>query len=415
MGDCLRFIHSADLHLDSLFKNKRHLPTKLLEQLRESTFRAFDKLIEEAIQHRVDFVLLVGDLYDEELRSLKAQIHLRNGFYRLDKHGIEVFVSYGNHDYVNGTKYTVDFPSNVHEFKHQDVESVPFTKDGQHMANIYGFSYESRHVSDRKVESFQKEFGPLYHIALLHGSVDTRKEDHDVYAPFTLEELYNKQMDYWALGHIHKREVLSEEPPVVYPGNVQGRSRKEQGEKGCYVVDLRSEGAGLTFVPLHSLTYESHTVRIDTLSSPQQLEPILEQAKQDVETSNPVMLDIHFISETGLLHKWQAEGILDEWVSVVNDGENDYDNWVWIDSIHVTDQPSWQEDEVKKGQHFAGALLREADSIDTLVLDEWMEPVLNHRKLSKHLQDWSEKDKRDILEEAKRLVVDKLVANEEWK
>lgn len=409
----LRFIHSADLHLDSLFKNKRHLPASLLEQLRESTFRAFDKLIEAAIKHEVDFILIVGDLYEEELRSLRAQVHLRDGFSRLEEHGIEVFISYGNHDYTNGTRYSIEFPDHVHVFPTEEVTCIPFEKNGVHQANLYGFSYENRHVTDRKVEDFRIEEGARYHIALLHGSLEKHADDHDVYAPFTLDEMSDKPMDYWALGHIHKREVLSEDPPIVYPGNIQGRSRKEQGEKGCYVVELHDATTSLTFIPLHTLTFEEITIESETIDTPDQLESILEQAKQEAERFTPVMLNVHLISSSGHLLRWQSQGILDEWISIVNDSEKNQENWVWIDEVHVSDQPLWSEEELKKGQHFAGALLREADGISGETLDEWLLPLLGHRKVSKHLSVWSEEEKHDILMEAKQLVIDKLMINEE--
>lgn len=211
MGNGITFVHSADLHMDSLFKTKGHLPEELLERLRAGTFEAFDRLIQVCINEQADFLLIAGDVYHEELRSLKAQVHVRRGFEKLQKHDIHVYVSFGNHDFTGGAEHAVSFPENVHVFQSEEVQAFPFYKEGERLAHIYGFSYETRAVKDHKAREFQKTGHPLYHIAMLHGSLET-KTDHDVYAPFTLEELKNKGMDYWALGHIHKREVLSSDP-----------------------------------------------------------------------------------------------------------------------------------------------------------------------------------------------------------
>ncbi|MCA0969680.1 DNA repair exonuclease [Halobacillus litoralis] len=412
MSDSIRFLHSADLHLDSLFKNKRHLPEELLEQLREGTFGAFDQLVEKAIQYKVDFVLIVGDLFDEELRSLRAQVHLRNGFERLSRYDIQVFVSYGNHDYINGTHYSIEYPPNVHVFHHEDVECIPFVQDDKVRAHIYGFSYEKKHVTERKVDEFRKIEGPQYHIAMLHGSIVTNT-DHDVYAPFQLNELHEKNMDYWALGHIHKREVLSEDPPVVYAGNVQGRSRNEQGDRGGYLVELEEGRSRLTFLPFHQFTFETVEYRVGALDDPGDLEVILNQAKSKAARDKSVMLTVEMLSDSGVLHKWKASGLLDEWISIVNADERENDNWVWIDQVRITERPQWDEEELKKGHHFTGALLKEADKIDAETLEDWLAPLRHHRKLSRHLENWTEKEQAEILREAKRITIDKLLANEE--
>ncbi|MBA2174576.1 DNA repair exonuclease [Halobacillus locisalis] len=412
MQESIRFIHSADLHLDSLFKTKKNLPSELLDQLRSSTFEAFDRLIEEAINWSVDFVLIVGDLYDEELRSLQAQVHLRHGFAKLEEEGIDVFLSYGNHDYINGAKYPIEFPPNVHIFKSGDIESFVFYKNGEAAARIYGFSYEDKRVTERKVEQYEKMSGAPLHIAMLHGSLESNT-DHDVYAPFLVEEMYKKQMDYWALGHIHKKQTLSQDPPVIYPGNIQGRSRKESGAKGCYVVDLNQSHSKQTFLPLHAFVYERTTVDCTHLESPDELEGKFEEAKQSLKTDCPVMLDLELHSTSGLLNRWRMSGVLEEWIGVVNESESFSDHWVWIDTVHISDRPSWDEDELKQGQHFTGALLHEAEQITDDQLQEWLSPLMENRKVTRYVEELSEDEKRDILKQAKTIAIEKLIAKEE--
>ncbi|RWZ55235.1 DNA repair exonuclease [Halobacillus fulvus] len=412
MTEDIRFIHSADLHLDSPFKNKSHVPDALLERIRKSTFEAFDRLIDAAIQYNVDFVLIAGDLFDEHLRSLKAQVHLRKGFERLAAHQVQAFISHGNHDYVKGAHYSIQFPDNVHTFSSRAVECAPYYKNGQCVAHLYGFSYEQRAVKESMVSQFIRQPGAPLHIAMLHGSLDTNT-DHDVYAPFRLQDLYAQQMDYWALGHIHKRQVLSEDPPVIYPGNIQGRSRKEAGEKGCYLIEHHQGKWERRFIPLHTFTYEKVEVTCDDMEAPADIEAFLEQAKQGVEKEGNVMLEVVLKASSGLLKKWDATGLVDEWVQLVNEGEDINDGWVWIDRVHVIDQPVWEEEQLKKSSHFTGEWLRESERITDEELDLWLSPVFEHRKLEKHLQTLSAEDKQRILEQAKVITLEKLMTKED--
>lgn len=128
MDSAVTFIHAADLHLDSLFKGLRHVPANIFKEIQESTFTALNHLVDEAINNNVDFVLLAGDLYDHESQSLKAQIRLRRAFERLAEQNIDVFLSYGNHDFMKGDSFDVEYPDNVHIFSEERVTCIPFYK-----------------------------------------------------------------------------------------------------------------------------------------------------------------------------------------------------------------------------------------------------------------------------------------------
>ncbi|WP_163529621.1 metallophosphoesterase family protein [Halobacillus ihumii] len=411
----VRFIHSADLHLDSPFKGRNQLPDLLQEQMREATFEAFDRLIQQAIQHKVDFVLLVGDLFDEETRSLKAQVRLREGFKRLAQHNIAVYLSYGNHDYMQGMRYPITFPDNVHSFEQETVQALPYYKQGEQVAAIYGFSYVNRAVEDRKAEEFIKQGTCPFHIAMLHGSLETNSE-HDVYAPFKLDELRNRHMDYWALGHIHKRQQLSDQPPIVYPGNIQGRSRKETGGKGCSLVELSKMEARQTFIPLHSFTFEEATCSAVDVNQPEELEGLFARAKHEARAETPVMLSIVVKGNKGLLQKWELEGIVKEWVELLNDSEDlEGKSWVWIDQVTIVDRPAFDMEELKSGQHFAGEYLRHADDLTTDELSRQLSPLYEHRLASKYLDSLTDEELDDILSRAKQLVVEQLLSEEESK
>lgn len=175
----ISFIHAADLHLDSPFSGLAHLPESIFQAVRESTFQALERLVTTAIDRQVDFVLIVGDLFDNERQSLKAQIKLRDAFEKLKKHEINVYVSYGNHDHINGNIHPVTYPDNVFIFSSEQVRSFIFTKNNKEIAEIAGFSYENRAVTENKVNEYKiKNKSIAFHIAMLHGSLQSNT-DHD--------------------------------------------------------------------------------------------------------------------------------------------------------------------------------------------------------------------------------------------
>lgn len=112
----IKFIHAADLHLDSPMVGLKDLPDFIFERLKESTFRSFIKLIDVAISEKVDFVILAGDLYDASDRSIKAQNILREQMLRLHKARIRAFIVHGNHDHLGGEWIKLTMPENVFIF-----------------------------------------------------------------------------------------------------------------------------------------------------------------------------------------------------------------------------------------------------------------------------------------------------------
>ena len=255
----IRFFHMADLHLDSPFKGLFGLPEQHFKNIRESTFVAFDKIINKAVEEKPDFLLIVGDIYDGENRSLQAQRRFQSAMETLFLHNIPVILSYGNHDHLGGSWTRFALPSNVYELP-AETSIVQLKIRGQ-LVNVYGFSYGERHVKASMTDSFPVAQDPnAIHIGMLHGS-ESSDTAHAVYAPFKKEQLLEKNYHYWALGHIHKRQLIHQNPPIVYPGNIQSRHRKEQGVKGFYDVTLSQSEVALTFVPTSAVVY--NTIEID--------------------------------------------------------------------------------------------------------------------------------------------------------
>jgi DNA repair exonuclease SbcCD nuclease subunit len=254
----IRFIHTADLHLGSPFTGMKGLQKEQWKKLKDSTLLAFDRLVDYAVEQRPDFLLIAGDVYDGENRSLRAQHRFQLGMQRLAENGIPVFISHGNHDHLSGKWTRFDLPANVHVFD-AEVSQTRVSVRGMDVA-ISGFSYGERHVKESKVREYPAAAeGGTFYIGMLHGSLEGETA-HAVYAPFTKQQLLEKNYDYWALGHIHQRQELHADPPIVYPGNTQGRHRGESGAKGFYDVRLSKYGVELEFIQTSVLQFDEVNV-----------------------------------------------------------------------------------------------------------------------------------------------------------
>ena len=225
----IRFIHTADLHLGSPFTGISGLASAQRKTFADTVYKAFDTLIDYAVREKPDFMLIAGDIYDGEDRTLRAQYKFQQGMERLNQAGIPVLISHGNHDHLAGGWTRFELPGNVHVFDDK-VTNQNFNISGN-TVTVTGFSYGERHVKEAKINNFPPADGSsAYHIGMLHGSMDG-DSSHAVYAPFKKEQLLSKNYHYWALGHIHLRQILHQDPCIVYPGNIQLSHMKETGPK----------------------------------------------------------------------------------------------------------------------------------------------------------------------------------------
>lgn len=233
------FVHAADLHLDSPF---RGLGTSALaDTLRDATLAAFDTIIDRAIAVQAPFVILAGDIYDGPEYGLRAQVRFLAGLERLAERGVRVFVAHGNHDPKGGRWDLIRrWPEGVHVFQASNPEFVEVRVEGRLLARIQGVSYGEREETRNLAAKFRPAPNDALHVAVLHTNVGG-DPNHGNYAPCSLADLTGRGIGYWALGHVHRHQVLSRAPSwVVYPGCTQGRSfaQGELGPKGAVVVDV---------------------------------------------------------------------------------------------------------------------------------------------------------------------------------
>lgn len=412
MKEEISFLHAADLHLDSPFAGLRQVPEHVFHDIQKSTFAALTNLVQSAIEKEVDFVLLTGDLFDNEKQSLKAQIHLRNAFQELNRSGINVYLSYGNHDYTKGNIHPITYPDNVFVFPDENISHFIFERNDHAHAAIYGFSYENRAIRTNKALEFEAvDTNIPYHIAMLHGSTSSNTE-HDVYAPFRVTDLTGKYFDYWALGHIHKREILHTDPYIVYPGNTQGRNHKEAGEKGCYHVKLSSAKTTVTFVGLEAVQFQNITADVSDCSELHQLESKLQQVIDASVTEKgrgkPILIHLQLTSNHTNLGLWNTEKYLDEIIDLVNASLVHQKNWHYIYRYNVKSRNNFMEKDLFYGEHFAGELMRHFKEAS---IQPFLTDLFKHRKARKYLEPFSEKEEQMIKDEAKQLLMQELLQN----
>ncbi|OUD14144.1 metallophosphoesterase family protein [Thioflexithrix psekupsensis] len=263
----MKFIHAADIHLDSPLCGLARYEGAPLEQMQTATRRAFLNLIDLACQEAVDFVLLAGDLYDGDWKDYNTGLFFHQQMTRLRAAHIPVFIVYGNHDAGNVMTRQLQLPDNVREFSQQHPET--FRLDNLKVA-LHGQSFPTRAVSEDLSANYPKPITGYYNIGLLHTSLEGR-EGHASYAPCSVKGLLSHGYDYWALGHVHHREIVHQSPYIVFPGNVQGRHVREAGAKGCTLVTVRDHVTELKHCPLDVLRWDVCELDITPFSQAEDL------------------------------------------------------------------------------------------------------------------------------------------------
>lgn len=243
-----RFVHAADLHLDTPFSGIGRAAPNVAQTLREASLQAFDGLIDHTLRMDASFLLLAGDLYDGPEHGLRAQRSLQAGLERLDAAGIRVFIVHGNHDPLSGWSAIREWPRNVTVFPAGDVGFETIEVAGQPVATVHGISF-AEPAEPRNLAQLFKRSGEGLQVGLMHSNIGD--EEHAPYAPCTVQDLRNADMDYWALGHVHRFSMPLEGGPwAVYPGVLQGRhpAPAEQGPKGAVLVECDT-AEGIVGVP----------------------------------------------------------------------------------------------------------------------------------------------------------------------
>jgi DNA repair exonuclease SbcCD nuclease subunit len=267
----MRFLHCADIHLDSPLRGLERYAGAPVEEVRGATRRAFENLVQHALRERVDFVVIAGDLYDGDWPDFNTGLFFARGVAQLGESGIAVYVLRGNHDAASRLTHALPLPKNVRLFSHSHPQT--FLDENLGLA-IHGQSFATAAVLEDLAAGYPQAARGYVNIGVLHTSL-TGRPGHDPYGPTTEAVLRSKGYDYWALGHVHVREVVLKDPWVVYPGNLQGRHVREPGAKGCELVTIADGRVTTTPVALDVLRWKELTVVVDGVPD---LDAVLERA-----------------------------------------------------------------------------------------------------------------------------------------
>jgi len=415
------FIHAADLHLDSPFKGITADNPAIADSVSSATFDAFNALIDLCIQKQVEFLLIAGDIYDGADRSLRAQLRFRDGLDRLAKNKIDSFVVHGNHDPFDSRSSAIEWPNKVHFFDCQKAETKAFERDGTPIALISGVSHSRRKETQNLTRKFAQETSELFHIGLLHCNVGSHA-GYDPYAPCELSDLVDLGMDYWALGHVHEKAILCTDPHVVYSGNTQGRSIREDGERGCYLVTVNERSiANFEFHPLDVVRWVHTTVSIDGIMTLDRLDAALSGAVQSLTQdtdSRSVVCRIEIVGRGPMYDELQKENAVDDLLGRTRDNFAAESPFVWVQEIEINCRPEVDLEKRRESKDFLGQVLRivqetrNSKNRTSELLESALSELFGSRHIQKALGEFSEVEINRLLDEAELLCLNKLEVGE---
>lgn len=359
-----RFIHTGDLHFGSPFKGLAKVSERVAEQLRSATIRTFDAIVDLSIAEKVDALLIAGDVYDSADRSLKAQLAFQRALARLDASGIRTFICHGNHDPLDGWEAKLKFSPLCHQFG-ADVEAIPLFPERPEDVVIMGVSYATRHVRENLSLRFLRPSGVRFVVGLLHANVSDMP-GHENYAPCTVGDLAASGVDYWALGHIHNRSILSDcGPSVAYPGTPQGRSPKETGPRGVNLVSVDDDGrVDIAFHVTDVVRWATIDVAVEQHSNEQEL---LDDLSTSVERllheagGRSVVYDLTLTGTSGLHVALTSRRGLADIVEHLNSAFGGNQTFAWCGRAKADTQMPFDRIGRANGEDFVGVLLRQVD------------------------------------------------------
>jgi len=359
----MKFVHAADLHIDSPLRGLERYDGAPVERARLATRMALKNLVDLCIEEEVAFLVIAGDLFDYDWRDFNTAHFVVNQFQRLKRLEIPVFVIRGNHDSRDEMSYKVPWPDNLKLFDHRKPETIVMESLG---VAIHGMSFPKREVKENIVPLYPQPKRDLLNIGLLHTNA-TGSLDHDSYAPCGLDELRDKRYDYWALGHIHKREMLHESPHVVYPGNTQGRHVRELGEKGCVVVTAADgEVSSLEFRPTDVLRWRREIVGLALDDGVDDLHGKIEARLRAIADEADGRLTAVRLEIQGRCRAHQRladEARRDEAIAHIRALPGEFTDNLWVEKIKFDTRIPLDLDQLRKGQDLLGDLLRAIDAI----------------------------------------------------
>lgn len=360
----MRFIHAADVHLDSPLRGLEAYPGAPADRLRIATRQAFERVVDLCLEERVDFLLIAGDLFDTDVKDFNAALAAASQLRRLNQQKIPVYLILGNHDSRDEMTRHVPWPENVVLFDHNRAQTV---RHPNLAVAVHGISYSKREMTDNLVPGYPAPVAGCFNIGLLHTNAGGNST-HAAYAPCSVEELVAKGYDYWALGHVHDFAVLHERPHVVYSGNTQGRHVREIGAKGCLLVEVDSSGEFRNFEFRETDVVRWHYERIELLPDCDE-EGLIDATRshlQDLMASldgKLAAVRLEFHGRCAVHSQLARDTARQQMITNIRAAASDLGSEIWIEKVVFRTQPVLDLDAMRERQDLVGQLLRDIDAL----------------------------------------------------
>ena len=233
-----RFVHTADIHLDSPLRSLALRNPDLAALIGDSTRQALVAIVDLCLNEQVQALIVAGDLYDGDQTSMKTARFLAGQMERLHHAGIAVYKIRGNHDALSKITHELILPPSVKVFGGR-AEAVELRCGHLHVV-VHGLSFSRPQAPESLLPRFKRPVSDAVNIGIMHTSL-AGVPGHDTYAPCGVSDLDGWGFDYWALGHIHARSHHARACTVVMPGMPQGRDINEAGAKTVSLVTVADD------------------------------------------------------------------------------------------------------------------------------------------------------------------------------
>ena len=389
----VRFIHAADLHMQSPFVGlSATLPGHVADELVNAPYKAWDNIVDLAVSESVNAVLVAGDVYDDAGRSLRAQRRFIDGLTRLHESGIASFVICGNHDPLDGWDAGLTFPGSCHRFG-PEVAAAPLVPSEPDLATVYGASFAEASCPQNLVGMVPRIAPGDLAIGLMHCAVGD-DPDQNAYAPCSVSDLRRPGVAYWALGHVHRRQVVLEQDPLaIYAGCPQGLRWSQTGAKGVYLVEIDPAGRPrASFRPTDHVRLEVLEVDIAPIDSATQLIDEIAAALLAVAgpaDGRPLICRVVLRGRGRLDGQLRRTSVLADALDELRD-QFQSDPLVWCDRIEVETGGEFDRAGRLAGTDFVSDLLRLCDDYtagraDLPEFDAARRALFEHRSYKRYL------------------------------
>lgn len=413
------FIHAADLHLDAAFKGVAAAAPHIAKALQQATFEALSRLTKLACSLRPSFVVLAGDVYNQEDHSLRARFALLDSCKQMQKAGVRVFIVHGNHDPLRQSERTFQFPENVTVFGTEGVEQVRVYNDQNELVTIvHGISHGKDNERRNLARLFFRAPEDVFQVAALHCTVDSVAASEQ-YAPASVADFAKSEIDYWALGHIHEQQVVSKEPFVAYSGNIQGLHINEQGERGCLVVNVTDNQIQTSHHTLGPIQWKIEAVDISSMEYIDAVEDAIETSLESVvqalpDESDGIIVRLILEGRTSLDAELRKNGAIKELLERLREHLMNKTPFLWLKDIELACKPDVDLEAMRTRPDLLGEALTVAGQLtrggkqNVAELEEAISELYGPRTNKRHLNLLTEEELLQLATEAQYLCLDLL-------